>query len=39
MLRGLNADEIAEPNSFAVDSVAAAFGEGEEWLDAAGISG
>lgn len=34
MLRGLNADEIAEPNSFAVDSVAAAFGEGEEWLDA-----
>lgn len=34
MIRGLNADEIAEPNSFAVNSVTAAFGEGEEWLDA-----
>ena len=31
--RGLNSDEVAEPNCFAVDSVVAAFNEGEEWLD------
>lgn len=33
MERGLNADEIAEPNSFATDAVIAAFTKGEEWLD------
>lgn len=33
MERGLNADEIAEPNIFATDAVIAAFTEGEEWLD------
>ena len=31
--RGLNTDEIAEPNAFAVDAAVAAFTEGEEWLD------
>ena len=33
MERGLNADEIAEPNVFATDAVIAAFTKGEEWLD------
>lgn len=33
VVRGLNSDEVAEPNCFAVDSVIAAFNEGEEWLD------
>lgn len=33
MERGLNSDEIAEPNIFAVDAMIAAFSEGEEWLD------
>jgi Bifunctional PLP-dependent enzyme with beta-cystathionase and maltose regulon repressor activities len=33
MDRGLNSDEIAEPNSFAVDAMIAAFTDGEEWLD------
>ncbi|BCN31101.1 MalY/PatB family protein [Anaeromicropila herbilytica] len=33
MDRGLNSDEIAEPNIFAVDAMVAAFTEGEEWLD------
>ena len=33
MNRGLNSDEIAEPGSFAVDSVIAAFSYGEEWLE------
>lgn len=33
MERGLNSDEVAEPNTFAIDSVIAAFNEGEEWLD------
>lgn len=33
MERGLNADEIAEPNIFATDAVIAAFTKGEEWLD------
>lgn len=31
--RGLNSDEIAEPNVFAQDAVIAAFTKGEEWLD------
>lgn len=33
MERGLNADEIAEPNAFAIEATIAAFTEGEEWLD------
>lgn len=32
--RGLNTDEVAEPNSFAVPVTVAAFGEGGPWLDA-----
>lgn len=32
--RGLNTDEAAEPNAFAIDAAIAAFTEGEEWLDA-----
>ena len=32
--RGLNTDEVAEPNSFAVPVTVAAFTEGGEWLDA-----
>jgi cystathionine beta-lyase len=32
MNRGLNSDEIAEPNSFAVHSTVAALTEGDEWL-------
>lgn len=31
--RGLNTDEIAEPNAFAVDAAVAAFTEGEIWLN------
>ena len=31
--RGLNTDEVAEPNSFAVDAAAAAFTKGAPWLD------
>ena len=31
--RALNTDEVAEPNSFAVDAAIAAFTEGEVWLD------
>lgn len=34
MVRGLNADEIAEPGAFAVDAVTAAFNQGEDWLEA-----
>ena len=34
VVRGLNSDEVAEPNCFAIDSVVAAFNEGEEWLEA-----
>lgn len=30
--RGLNTDEVAEPNAFAVTAAVAAFTEGEEWL-------
>lgn len=32
--RSLNTDEVAEPNSFAVEAAVAAFTEGEAWLDA-----
>lgn len=32
--RGLNTDEVAEPNAFACEAVTAAFQEGEEWLNA-----
>lgn len=32
--RGLNTDEVAEPNAFAVDAAVAAFTKGGEWLDA-----
>ena len=32
--RGLNTDEVAEPNSFAVEGAVAAFTKGEAWLDA-----
>ncbi len=32
--RALNTDEVAEPNSFAVEAVIAAFTEGANWLDA-----
>jgi cystathionine beta-lyase len=31
--RGLNTDEVAEPNAFAVDAAIAAFTKGEKWLD------
>lgn len=31
--RGLNTDEVAEPNSFACQALIAAFTEGEEWLE------
>lgn len=33
MNRGLNTDEVAEPNAFAVEAAVAAFEEGEAWLD------
>lgn len=33
MERGLNSNEVAEPNCFAIDSVIAAFTQGEEWLE------
>ena len=32
--RGLNTDEVAEPNSFAITATVAAFTRGEKWLDA-----
>ncbi len=32
--RGLNTDEVAEPNVFAVDATVAAYTQGGEWLDA-----
>lgn len=32
--RGLNTDEVAEPNVFAVNATVAAFEQGEQWLDA-----
>lgn len=31
--RGLNTDEVAEPNAFAVEAAIAAFQNGEEWLE------
>lgn len=31
--RGLNTDEVAEPNAFAIDAAVAAFTRGEPWLD------
>ena len=33
MWRGINTDEVAEPNNFATIAAVAAFTEGEEWLD------
>ncbi len=30
--RGINTDEVAEPNAFAVDAAIAAFNESEDWL-------
>ena len=33
MVRGINSDEVAEPNCFAVESTVAAFTQGGEWLD------
>lgn len=33
MVRGLNSDEVAEPNIFAVDGTVAAYTKGEKWLD------
>ena len=33
VVRGLNSDELAEPNCFAVDATIAAFDEGGEWLE------
>jgi cystathionine beta-lyase len=33
VVRGLNSDEVAEPNAFAVEATVAAFTQGEEWLD------
>ncbi|MCM1189572.1 MAG: pyridoxal phosphate-dependent aminotransferase [bacterium] len=35
MNRGLNTDEVAEPNCFAVDAAVAAFEKGEAWLEEA----
>lgn len=31
--RGINTDEVAEPNVFAVDAAIAAFTQGDKWLD------
>lgn len=33
MERGINSDEIAEPNAFAINATIAAFTEGEEWME------
>lgn len=33
MWRGLNTDEVAEPNALAMEAAIAAFTKGEEWLD------
>lgn len=33
VVRGLNSDEVAEPNAFAIESAVAAFTKGEQWLD------
>ena len=34
VVRGLNSDELAEPNAFAVEAAIAAFNDGGQWLDA-----
>lgn len=34
VIRGLNTDEVAEPNVFAINAAVAAFEQGETWLDA-----
>lgn len=33
MMRALNTDEVAEPNSFAIEAAVAAFTRGTDWLD------
>lgn len=33
VVRGLNSDEVAEPNCFAIEGTVAAFNKGEEWLE------
>lgn len=33
MERGLNSDEVAEPNAFVTDAMIGAFTQGEEWLE------
>lgn len=33
VVRGLNTDEVAEPNSFAIEGTIAAFSKGEIWLE------
>lgn len=33
MTRGLNSDEVAEPNAFAVETTIAAFTKGADWVD------
>jgi len=33
VVRGLNTDEVAEPNAFAIDATIAAFTHGEAWLE------
>ena len=33
VVRGLNSDEVAEPNAFACEATIAAFNEGGQWLD------
>ncbi|MCQ2428388.1 MAG: pyridoxal phosphate-dependent aminotransferase [Clostridia bacterium] len=35
--RGINTDEVAEPNAFAVEAAVAAFEGGEDWLDALNV--
>ncbi|MDE6442491.1 MAG: pyridoxal phosphate-dependent aminotransferase [Clostridia bacterium] len=33
IVRGLNSDEVAEPNAFAIEGTVAAFTQGGQWLD------
>lgn len=33
VVRGLNSDEVAEPNCFAAEATIAAFNDGEQWLE------
>ncbi len=35
--RGLNTDEVAEPNAFAIQASIAAFTQGQEWLDSLNV--